>query len=296
MQRLSKFLFPIILIGFIFEYGLRHIPNDYQKKSDFLRQHGHEIEILNLGNSHAFYGVNPTYLAANAFNAAHVSQTFNYDLFIWNKYKDSMPRLKTLIIPISYSSYFTRLDNSVERWRIKNYCIYYGLYHSVSVLNYSEVLSSRLYANLKRLYSYYWLNKDDVNCSNRGFGNVQIESAGDLVGTGAEAAKRHTVRDFELFPENKRILQQLIEDAIKRKINIILVTLPASKHYTIHLDNKQLDKMVTTSTELSKKSNFVRYVNMISDSTFNDGDFFDGDHLNEKGAEKLTLRLKSIII
>ena len=58
-----------------FEFLVRHIPNDYNSKIKYLQEHSSEIEILALGSSHAYFGVNPDFLSSKCFNLSHIAQT-----------------------------------------------------------------------------------------------------------------------------------------------------------------------------------------------------------------------------
>ena len=98
---------------------LRNIPNDYQKKRAYLETNAHEIETLILGNSHSLAGLDPSYFDTKTFNAAHVSQSLNYDLAILNKYVDRPDSLKTIILSISYFSLYETLESSLETWVLR---------------------------------------------------------------------------------------------------------------------------------------------------------------------------------
>ena len=292
----SKFLVPILILGIVMEFFLRHIPNDYQKKRDFLDKHSDEIEILCLGSSHGYYDLNPIYLEGLSFNAAYVSQTLDYDYQIFNKYKNRFKKLRIIIIPISYSSYYVRLRNTMESWRVKNYNIYYGFNMSINVKNYFEMFSNTLTTNLFRLNNYYKLNKSEITCSDNGFGmRIEPKIKIDIEKSSVAAAKRHTVTDYEYFEENSRLVEKIIQDASVNEVKVILFTPPAWITYRRNLDLKQFEKSNQFSVELSKKYKGVVFRSFISDSIFSRSDFFDGDHLNSIGAEKLTNKLNYLI-
>ena len=111
MKKFLKFILlftlPIFILGLSSEYILRKIPNDYLLKKEFLDNNSDSIEVLFLGSSHAFYGVNPAYLSLNSFNAAIVSQTLDYDFEILKKYRNNWSNLECIVIPISYFSLYS---------------------------------------------------------------------------------------------------------------------------------------------------------------------------------------------
>ena len=65
-----------------FELLLRNIPNDYSFKKNYLNTKSNSIEVLFLGSSHIYYGINPEYISRNSFNGSHISQSLNFDLEI----------------------------------------------------------------------------------------------------------------------------------------------------------------------------------------------------------------------
>ena len=48
-------------------------------------------------------------------------------------------------------------------------------------------------------------------------------------------------------------------------------------------------------SSLTKNYNNTTYVDFLLDTSFVKADFYDADHLNDKGAKKLTIKLESLI-
>lgn len=157
------------------EVILRSIPNDYSYKYKFLTEQGEEIETLMLGSSHAVYGIYPDTFAAPAFNAAHVSQTLQYDYVILSQVIESLPNLKTIVVPVSYFSFRTSLDNSAESWRIKNYHLYYDCEDCAKAWNQRlEILNGSLSSNLRRVWNWVRSGQDEVNSTRLGYGTKYL--------------------------------------------------------------------------------------------------------------------------
>ena len=110
MSSLNKFvirfvlviLVPVGVFLLVYEIAYRNIPNSYRMKDNFLKHEASGCEILVLGSSHAFFGINPSYFSRSAFNAANVSQDLRHDGFIFQKYLPYLPNLKWVIHPVSY--------------------------------------------------------------------------------------------------------------------------------------------------------------------------------------------------
>ncbi len=71
--------------------------------------HSKSVEILCLGSSHAYFGINPDFISPPCFNAAHPSQSLKYDFEIVKKYQDKWESLKVIVIPVDYFSLFSEL-------------------------------------------------------------------------------------------------------------------------------------------------------------------------------------------
>jgi hypothetical protein len=279
------------------EFLLRQIPNDYKYKKKYLDKNSDKIEILFLGNSHSFFGINPIYCTQNCFNASYITQSLDLDLEILKKYEQNWSKLRIVVLPISYFSLCESLETSSESWRIKNYIIYYRISTSKAFKDHTEVLSNNLSVNLRRITSYYIKGKSAISCSALGWGvTYNSKNAKDLVETGKEAAKRHTIKDFKYFNENVSTLKSIIEFGQRYNIKIVLFTPPAYETYVANLNKEQLKKTIQTAENMSNQFDNCFYFNFLENKSFSELDFYDADHLNEIGAEKLTLLIDKLII
>ncbi|WEK17983.1 MAG: hypothetical protein P0Y49_14395 [Candidatus Pedobacter colombiensis] len=288
------FLLPLMVFGASAEFLLRHIPNDYELKNNYLTMHGKEITILFLGSSHAFYGVNPAYVKEKSFNAAYVSQSLDLDEKILEKHSGDLTNLKLIAIPISYFSLFSSLKDNEESWRLKNYEIYYGI-RTGDLSNHFEIFS-KFEQNMYKLYLYLIKKNSFISSSNLGWGIYKKpEHKIDFLMAGIEAAKRHSGMDNEHLAKNKAILEHMISFAKQRHIQILFYTPPAYITYIEHLNAKQLNQTTHLMVDLAAHCHNVTYVNLLKDNSFQFSDFHDADHLNTLGAKKLSIELDALI-
>jgi hypothetical protein len=290
-------ILPIVILAVVMEYSLRRIPNDYVYKKNYLDQHAGEIQVLLLGASHAYFGLNPVYFSQNTFNASHISQSLDLDFAIFNKYQSNLDSLKIIVLPMSYVTLWSNLANSEEDWRLKNYTLYYGI-EGKSLKNYSELLSNKFSINLSRLYEYYFQNKTEITSSELGWGTTfKSENAVDLQESGKIAAKRHTNNDIfseetiKIFEENLKILNSFSVFCNQRNIKLIFLATPTYYTFRENLNAEQLNKTVETMNNFVKNHSNTYYFNWMDDPDFVAKDFYDADHLNEIGAEKLSKKL-----
>jgi hypothetical protein len=291
------FILPVLSIFICTEFLLRNIPNDYKLKNIFLDKYSSNLEILCLGNSHAYYGINPYFFNKKCFNAAYNSQSIDHDLQILNKYQYKLHKLEYIIIPISYITLYIQLNKSIESWRIKNYSIYYNIHTSNNIKDYFEVLSNDGIVNIKRLYKYYIRKDNMISCSELGFGiHYHSSMQHDFIKEGIIEAKLHKKKNDLFFIESINILKSIIQFAKKNKIIVIFFTPPAYYTYRDNLDPNQLETTINTLNKIQKEYNNVIYKNYMYDKRFIKSDFYDPDHLNEIGGERLTKILNNLIM
>lgn len=279
-----------------FELLLRNIPNDYSIKKEYLDAKSDNIEILILGSSHTFRGVNPEFINGHAYNAAMLSQSLDYDYGILKKFDGNWGGLKTVVIPISYFSLYSNLKNGVESWRIKNYNIYFNIYGGGDWRYLTETFSTPSKLNVSKIFDYYIFNINNVESSKLGWGSRKATlKPGNLEDLGKKAAVRHTKDSNKLVASNLKILKKILILAESRNWNILFITPPAYKSYKKYLNHIQLNNTLDNISKLSLHKENVRYYNLIDSPEFIKEDFYDADHLNGKGVVKFSKILNNLI-
>lgn len=296
--RLILFVLPIVLLAIAFELYLRKIPNDYSFKRNYLDKNSNQIEVLFMGNSHIFYGVNPEMLDYNSFNASNVSQSLNIDLAILKKYENQWKKLKVIVLPIDYFTFFLTLEKGTEKWRAKNYNIYFEIPVSIDFKDYLEFAHGKTSKNFERATKYYFHKKTNRSCNKLGFGLGNLSKHNqDLIKTGNESVRKHTIKeiDEDILKGNLKSLNGIIDFSKNHNVKVLFVTCPAYRTYTSKLDKKQLDYTIHTIEKIVLNHKNTFYLNLLKDTSYHLEDFHDADHFNEKGAQKFTKRLDEII-
>jgi hypothetical protein len=276
---------------------LRTIPNDYTNKASNLSLYGDSIETLYLGNSHIFFGINPDVTKSWDFNLASTSQSIDLDLMLLEKFKNKLPNLKCVVVPLDYFTLRTTLSQGIENWRIKNYVIYYDLYNWIKPDYYFEVLNGLPAENLLRILRFLKYGKSDINSNHLGWGtNYSITRERNLTISGYEAAKRHTYESSNVIQTNAQTLESFVNYAQKLNLKILFISAPVSIHYAKNLNDNQHQEVIYKGQSLQKMHpSHVTYINLMKSPLFMDEDFYDGDHLNQSGAEKLTNITDSLV-
>lgn len=277
--------FPIVLFLLIGEYAIRKIPNDYALKNKYLNENAPNLKTLVMGSSHIYYGVNPEQLNQPAFNAAMVSQPLDFDLKIIEKYQSELRNLETLILSISYFSFFSTLENVGEGWRRQKYNIYYGIGSPLKF----EISNRTGKEKISEVFGYYFNNRNLKLADSLGWGSSNIESSNQLLQlSGLKAAKRHTAENYDLLAFQLKNLRRIIQIANENNWDVVLITPPAYHSYVDNLKEEQLNLTTRYCEQFAKDFDNVFYYNFLQDSSFCTSDFFDADHLNKAGANKFS--------
>jgi hypothetical protein len=292
----ALFSLPVFIIGILIEFLIRDIPNDYDIKKDQMIQVQDDVEILILGNSHAFYGINPIFFEKRAYNMAYFAQPLVYDKLLLEKFIDHTPNLKLLFLNISYPSLSYDFFQSPESFRAVYYHTRYGLKNIGGIQYNWEVTGVRLKENLKNIKKFWSTGKLNSSTDENGWGkNYSFEKREDLELTGKKYAKFHTSNSSKDFFLNKNNLEGIVTLANEHKVKVILYTSPLHFHYRNHLSQEQWGKNMDLLMELSGSNNNVEFWDFSADQRFSDDDFFDADHLNNLGAEKFSKMLNEMI-
>lgn len=298
LLRIILFLLPVIPCLFLAEILIGEVPNNYSFKNEYILTKGAEIETLILGSSHTYFGINPKYLELNSFNLANVSQSIMYDKALICNYMQYLPNLKRVIIPISYFTLPKVPNTGEEEWRKYDYLHFMNCETNIlspfNVKYYSVLASKGIAKSFKANFKYFLLKKDQVNCSEFGFGeNSTLSQQKDLVSSGDIAAKRHENNNSD-FSYNKEILADIVETSKQNQVELYIITTPTLSYYYSHLSKDKLLLMNKTIETICAKNN-VKYLNFLKDPRFEEKDFYDSDHLNSDGAVKFSKLLKEII-
>ena len=277
------------------EWALRSIPSDYAFKDEMLSEKCAEVQLLSFGSSHGHYGIRPDCFHLSAFNMGMPSQSIKYDHFLFYKYIEKCPKLSYVILPVSYFSLVSELEDGAGWAHAKGYTIYMGYEgNKYSPIYNLELINKEKYLGLMKCVgkpltfvtcdSLGWGNKREwgnqkPNCTSLAYNTVQYHS--ENIGASIEA--------------NVGRLVDIIKTCAERDIKVILLATPTHESYYSLLDSTHLELTVQTCEKLAAEFSNTTYLNLLKDSSFVYEDFYDPDHLNTIGAAKLTKKLDEVI-
>jgi hypothetical protein len=197
-------MLPFLVMIVIAEYLLRIIPNDYNKKAAIFKNDGEKIQALILGSSYGLYDLNPDYFNLYTFNGSEALQSLDLDKKIFDKYQSKLTNLQYVIMPVTFSSFFFKLETSKENHLVKNYSLYYKLHSTSDPANYFELLNQPFSVNRTRLIDHYIKHKQDIKITDRGFDSTYYtEVVNQELGgpTASYAIKQLNITDLSKFNE-----------------------------------------------------------------------------------------------
>lgn len=297
---LLKLILPTVLFLTVYECIYRRIENPYSLKADGMNAQRDTLEVLILGNSHAYFGLNPIYFSRPAFNAANVSQDFRRNHFIFFHYATSMPHLHQVVITLSFSSLWELMEREGDSWRIRKYAIYMG---DTSVPWYKLDWHFEFMSVGNRSLWDAFKGVDLLQCTPKGVytGNRLAERAINWQETWEGPVGRHShylKSDSHTLAKTQRINDQYLEDILsycqEKGIKVLLLTTPCWHTYYSHLNALQYEAMQAYAERVCSVYG-ITYLNLLKDKRFIEDDFFDTDHLNEQGAVKLSRMVDSCL-
>ncbi len=295
---MKRFLIQTLLFGLFIvaslaagELIVRSMENPYKIKQRYFCENPTGTRTVILGNSHSYFGIIPDMLPEKAVNLANVSQTLRYDRILLEHYADNLDSLRTVILPLSYTSlYDVDLEDTDEWWLAINYRIYMGIDRHPAFSKYGSELSHIAVYNSK-LATFFGLAESNLSCDSLGHGtsySLDRKYEG-WEETGPEFARRHTAGLHpEMEARNIAEIDRIADFCRERGARLVLVTLPEFESYRANVDMARLDRMRFVADSIST-SRGLKYLDFYADPRFGKDDFYDSDHLtSDLGATKFT--------
>lgn len=287
LYRTAFFLLPLLLLAVAAECFVRSIPNSYRLKDEWMRRHADEVETLILGNSHAYYDICPQTLGGMTFNLANVSQVASYDLDLLLHYAP-MVRLRQVVLVADNSYLFDPPLELGEPYRCAYYTIYMGAGPHSRWGSYGmELFQFDGFCKKVRAYC----SGDYAMCDSLGWGcdYKASQSTFDPYDTLAirHRLQNHVCKDWQWAEANASRVEDIARYCQKHGICLTVVQTPVCEVYNKGIPERQR-LFIRQLMERLQTAYGVVVLDYASDSRFFASDFFDADHLSDRGAAKFT--------
>lgn len=297
-SKIALFLLPLFLVCLALEVFYRQAPNNYSYKDQQLQKVAPFTKTLIMGDSHAFYGINPVYFKDPTFNLSNISQSLLTDELLLEKHIANLPALKTVFINISYFTLSAKENDLESNWRK------YFYYHSMGIRapsisfwnpkRYSMALIQRFDKSIDLVQQYY-KNHTIVSTTPLGYGKQDMSNVvKDKEAISVVIANKHEDNSLD-FKHNTARLQRIIALCKKYGVRVVLLEMPVYPAYYNLLDTEKKEKIKSVLHELSGVNDTVFYLDLSTSPLFEKQDVRDADHLTNSGAKKCSILLNRYI-
>lgn len=266
-----------------------------------------DIELLLVGSSYTMYGLFENQMPIAARNVAVDAQDIYYSVQTVRKALAYNPNIKHIVFSFAYYLWGTdiSLSNSDEhqpRIREINYPIFKDKHHFKGEIDeITNVFLTRVTPFQEFLLPFNeWSEQKSAFVSN----SLKDANYALLPRNTSKAAERDeqtnlqeakqtvikhekTIEYETTIQENLQIFSDFLQEMNEKNINVLVFVPPMSNHYQQCFNPDLITSYYKLMDPLKVKYDF-KLLDLYDDETFKDGDFFDYDHLNDQGAEKLS--------
>lgn len=277
---------------------LSELPTSYKLKRNLLLQSSNQINILILGSSHGMYGIRPDKFSLPAVNLANASQSIEIDELLLNKYLENHKNVRVVVLPISYFSPSFRLTHGCEEWRD---CLYFRIL-GVSEKAIWRIVRDKRYWGLPFVYGSA-RTRQALLGDFSSFPTPKLDGFGWSFGESKEGistlsamkriAGQHEIMHSADRAAVKASLKRIVQTCARNRIRLVLVTLPVYETYSAQADPRKVHEMRSFAASVCGPN--VACQDYFDDARFALDDFSDNDHLNAKGAAKVTSLINSAL-
>jgi len=313
---MHKFIFKCFLLLLPFAIGLGYVEHrlslmavSYSQKKHEIESQLDQIQVLVLGSSNGYYGINPHFFSMKGFNLSYRGQWPYYDLKFVEKYLDRMPNLKMVIFSANYFTLGTQPLEAAEDWRIYFYAQYHhilpptkigaflGLHHPLDPKLFSKIALFGERTKEYLLHGTMLVDGGEPGEDMTGWFDSGTKPCDLALNIGPSGAAAH---NGSVNPVNFQLNLDLVTNIVTRlkvkNIRFALIELPELSYYTDNLDPAKAALMEEKIKNFSK-INQVAFYSYLNDKRFGLEDFTDmPDHLNTTGAEKISKIINQDII
>ena len=303
LKRLFVIMVLPIIVIIMTDGFLRNKNSLYKEKLQGAIQDKEKIEIIILGNSHANYGVDPNAFDKYAYNLANVNQSIYFDKRILLSHLHEFKNLKYVLISADFHSLYFSSQGIRDIWS------YYDTGVRYKNKNYLlEDISPSLFGYTPKIILSLF-KRDIINKLNKE--NIVVDFPVQKGVNLKDSIKKGFIgyegKDVVAFNENKfqgranifnqkyenskekleieEDLNGLLQILINRDIVPVLFTTPTFVEYNKYLNTNFVNLNKSDFDRISRKHN-IPYWSFMNSKEFKKEDFYNGDHLNKKGAFK----------
>lgn len=298
LRRSIFFILPGVLFLCILEINLAKSEFSYSVQKNQLEASADSVEVLILGPSYSFTGLNPRLFSHSAFNLSNNNQDIYYDFKLLEKYEPCLKKLKIVVFNIGYQTLDHQLSsgNTEGRKRESFYKRFYDIPRKNSK-SYPVDHSFLLNLGFKQGIEH---NKNKIS---RSIVKGWYENVDKIVFSEIEENPVTIVRqklsaqneiNSDLTNQNIEFLNQAVRLCEKKGIKILLCFDPVTSFYRNNINQLKYNYIVEKLERISDDQD-VFFLNLFDDPVFSDSDFSDMHHVNSSGSVKFSLSVNTMV-
>lgn len=294
-------------------------PTRFEQKLRAMDQAAPEVQVMVCGSSRAARGVDPTALAWPAYNFGDDGQSLGFTRQVMARHLARLPKVRGLVVVVDEFSFGTP-DAAVPA---PDYVRHgYAMQHAAQSWLDHLLAGSQVYRYRRELLGRTVgallgtnpppsavsdgdapLDRSQICLIARsGFIFTPDRAVGLTPGVAAKLAALHnTTYEPSLREENRTHLRAILTEAMRRNVKVVLVRPPLHRIYRSFVDRTLMADVEQDIARVVEgfPPSAVRVRSYVDDPRFGDGEFSDGDHLNNIGARHwaglLTDELRELI-
>lgn len=272
-----------LIIAIVIEFVVRSVPNPYKYKISLIEKQKKDVQLLILGSSTAYNGINPSFFDKKALNMALGGQGIMIDAFLVNRYLNQMPNLEAIILPIDYGILF-----SSEVFGFPDGLMSYRVYYKYD-------------PNCFSFDSYEFFHRESVRMKLERKLCGDIPQFADSLGfrgenwigdLEAEVYVGTPVKDYSnnLIDKNIKAFRQIAELSEKANVKLVIVSIPFHKSFRDLASPTQWSFIHSVIDSVINQYHNSLYLNYYS-TDFPDSCYLNSAHLNVNGAKLFSTML-----
>ena len=298
LKNLFLFSIPLILIALVLEVYLRNrtSQNEILAKLELINQNK-DAELIFIGNSHGRNAFIPEKFNPHSINLCIGGSTPFYNTAFIKSIINDLPNLKYIVYNISYQSLFYDLDALPDKKKKYEFYHYLGTDAGIKKgsLDYLSILSTiglkKTINNISSDFSSQEISLIETKGHKIELGEIAHKNTATIIENRINA--HHGLMNIDKVAANIDQLSMLEEIATASGIKIVYVILPVVEDYYTYIE-KPYDQYSIEIENFAKKQKRL-FFNLADSLKIDNTHFVDPDHLNEKGAKKVSSILSKLL-
>lgn len=268
-----------------------------------------EVESIAVGSSYALFGIEESVLNFPCVNLALPSQDIYYACLIGRYVINQNSNIKKIFIGTGYYSFYNDLSLCQESELMRLTDVYYPMFgdkHNCRELPKSQkpnlyeneifdmrqifdIFCNKFFEEFKGSYFTDTLNRFQLKTAFRGQWHNRWFELDDVLKEESAQIRTNShnkaIRYIDSYKENIEILNSFVSFCNERNVIVYLISFPSTQFYQKYLLKEYKESYISALNSIDGEIQFIDFNAL---DMFDDKDFVDMDHLDKRGAIKVS--------